>query len=213
MLPAFEILLKGIGLGLAVSIPLGPVGILLVNRTLKRGLLSGLFSGMGLATADTIFAVLAGLGLSFLISFFNEEKVIISLIAGLILIGVGVKIFVSNPVKELRNPDNGSKTLFRDFLSVLALSLSNPFTIFVFVAFFSGIHINNGIRPQLVPFLFVPGVFIGTISWWFMLSLFVSRFKRNIRLRSIVRVNQFAGIAIIVIGVTVLVGVFTTLFS
>ena len=213
MLPAFEILLKGIGLGLAVSIPLGPVGILLVNRTLKRGMLSGFFSGMGLATADTIFAVIAGLGLSFIVSFFNQEKVIISLIAGLVLVGAGVRIFISNPVKELRNPDNGSKTLFRDFLSVLALALSNPFTIFVFVAFFSGIHINNSIRPQLVPFLFVPGVFIGTISWWFLLSFCVSRFKRNIRLRSIVRVNQFAGIAIIVTGVAVLVGVFTTLFS
>lgn len=213
MIPAIEILFKGIGLGLAVSVPLGPVGILLVNRTLKRGMLSGFFSGMGLAAADTIFAVIAGLGFSFIISFFNEEKTIISLIAGLVLIGVGVKIFVSNPVREFRNPDKGNKTLFRDFLSVLALSLSNPFTIFVFVAFFSGIHINSNIRPQLIPFLFVPGVFIGTISWWFMLSYIVSRFKKNIRLRSIVRVNQFAGIAIITLGIIVLVGVFTTVIS
>ena len=191
--------------------PLGPVGILLVNRTIKRGLLSGIISGAGLATADTILAVIAGLGFSVIVSFFNEERIIISILAGLVLIGVGIKVFVSNPVKEFRNPDKGNKTLLRDFLSVLALSLSNPFTIFVFVAFFSGIKINSDIRPQLVPFLFVPGVFIGTISWWFCLSYFVSRFKKNIRLRSIVRVNQFAGLAIIAIGIVVLIGVFTTL--
>jgi threonine/homoserine/homoserine lactone efflux protein len=191
--------------------PIGPVGILLVNRTIKRGLLSGIFSGMGLAAADTILAVIAGLGFSVIVGFFNDERFLISILAGLVLIGVGVKVFVSSPVKEFRNPDKASKSLLRDFLSVLALSLSNPFTIFVFVAFFSGININSDIRPQLVPFLFVPGVFIGTISWWFCLSYFVSRFKNNIRLRSIVRVNQFAGIAIVAIGIMVLVGVFTTL--
>ena len=212
MIPAFEIIIKGIGLGLIVSMPLGPVGILLVNRTIKRGLLSGIFSGIGLATADTIFAVIAGLGFSFVISFFNEERVIISFIAGLILIGLGIRIFLSNPVKELRNPDTANKSLLRDFLSVLALSLSNPFTIFVFVAFFSGININSEIKPQLVPFLLVPGVFIGTISWWFLLSFFVNKFKKNLRLRNIVRVNQISGIAIIVIGIVILIGIFTTMF-
>lgn len=211
MVPAFEILFKGVVLGLAVSMPLGPVGILLVNRTIKRGFLSGVFSGMGLAAADTILAIIAGLGFSVIIGFFNDERLLISILAGLVLIGVGVKVFVSNPVKEFRNPDKAGKSLLRDFLSVLALSLSNPFTIFVFVAFFSGININSDIKPQLVPFLFVPGVFIGTISWWFLLSYFVSRFKKNIRLRSIIRVNQFAGIAIVAIGVIVLVGVFTSL--
>lgn len=213
MVPAFEILFKGMLLGLAVSMPLGPVGILLVNRTIKRGFLSGIFSGMGLAAADTILAVIAGLGFSVIIGFFNDERFLISILAGLVLIAVGIKVFISSPVKEFRNPDNAGKSLLRDFLSVLALSLSNPFTIFVFVAFFSGINISSDIKPQLVPFLFVPGVFIGTISWWFCLSYFVSRFKKNIRLRSIVRVNQFAGIAIVAIGVIVLVGVFTTLIS
>lgn len=213
MFPALEILLKGIVLGLTVSMPLGPVGILLVNRTIKRGILSGLFSGMGLAAADTILAVVAGLGFTFIISFFQDEKFIVGLIAGLVILGVGIKVFISNPVKEFRKKEKGKKTLLRDFLTVLALSLSNPFTIFVFVAFFSGININSEVKPQLVPFLLVPGVFIGTLSWWFFLSYFVNRFKKNIRLRSIVRVNQIAGIAIMVIGAIVLISMFTTFIS
>lgn len=212
MFPAVEILFKGFVLGIAVSMPLGPVGILLVNRTIKRGLLSGFFSGMGLAAADTILAIIAGLGFSVIISFFNEEKILISFLAGLVLTGVGIKIFVSNPVKEFRNPDRTNKSLLRDFLSVLVLSITNPFTIFVYVAFFSGINLNSDIRPQLIPFLFVPGVFFGTISWWIGLTFFVSRFKKNIRLRSIVRVNQIAGVAIVVIGIVMLIGSFTSLF-
>jgi tetrahydromethanopterin S-methyltransferase subunit F len=59
----------------------------------------------------------------------------------------------------------------------------------------------------------VPGVFIGTLSWWFCLSYFVSRFKKNIKLRSIVKVNQIAGIIITIIGVVVLISMFTTLLS
>ena len=213
MFPALEILFKGIILGLMVSMPLGPIGIILVNRTIKRGILSGFFSGMGLATADTILAIAAGLGFTFVISFFQDEKFIISLISGLVIIGVGLKIFISNPVKDFRRKEKGKKSLFRDYFSTLILAISNPFTIFIFVAFFSGINMNSDVKPQLVPFLLVPGVFIGTLSWWFCLSYFVSRFKKNIRLRSIVKVNQIAGIATMILGAVVLISLFTTLIS
>jgi arginine exporter protein ArgO len=73
------------------------------------------------------------------------------------------------------------------------------------------VHINGNVKPELVPFFLVPGVFIGTITWWFFLSYFVSRFKKNIRLRVIVRVNKVAGIVVIVIGLLVLLSVFTPL--
>lgn len=211
MLQLIEILLKGILLGLAVSMPLGPIGIILINRTIKRGMLSGFFSGLGLATADTLLAVLAALGFNVILSFINQERFIISVIAGLLIIGIGFKIFLSNPVKDIRNREKANKSLWRDYYSVFVLSISNPYTIFIFVAFFSGVHINGNVKPELVPFFLIPGVLIGTISWWFFLSYFVSRFKKNIRLRVIVRVNKVAGIVVIVIGVLVLLSVFTPL--
>jgi threonine/homoserine/homoserine lactone efflux protein len=211
MLQFIEILLKGILLGLAVSMPLGPIGIVLINRTLKRGMLSGFFSGLGLASADTLLAVLAALGFNVILSFINQERFIISIVTGLIIVGIGLKIFFSNPVKDLRNRERANKSLWRDYYSVFVLSISNPYTIFIFVAFFSGFHIDGDVKPELVPFFLVPGVFIGTITWWFFLSYFVSRFKKNIRLRVIVRVNKVAGIVVIVIGVIVLLSVFTPL--
>jgi threonine/homoserine/homoserine lactone efflux protein len=211
MIPAIEILLKGIILGLTVSMPLGPIGIILINRTIKRGMLSGLFSGLGLATADTLLAVLAALGYTVILSFINEQRFIISIIAGLIIIGIGLKIYLSNPVKDIRNREKANKSLWRDYYSVFVLSISNPYTIFIFVAFFSGVHIGGNVKPELVPFFLIPGVLIGTITWWFFLSYFVSRFKKNIRLRVIVRVNKVAGIVVIVIGIIVLLSVFTPL--
>src|ERR1035437_9907956 len=209
MITVLEILLKGIILGLTVSMPLGPIGIIMINRTIKRGMLSGFFSGLGMACADTLLAFLAGIGFTVIVSFINKELFIISIIAGLIIIGVGLKVFLSNPVMDMRNREMANKSLWRDFYSVFVLSISNPYTIFIFVAFFSGVHINGNVRAELVPFFLIPGVFVGTLSWWFFLSYFVSRFKKKIRLRVIVRLNKVAGIVIIVIGVIVLLSVFT----
>jgi threonine/homoserine/homoserine lactone efflux protein len=209
MIPAIEILLKGVLLGFAVSMPLGPVSIILINRTIKRGFRSGFFSGLGLGAADTLLAVLAALGFTVIISFIKEERFIITIIAGVLVIGVGLKVFLSNPVKDFIDRDKTNKSLWRDFYSVFVLSISNPYTIVIFVAFFSGIHINSNVRPELVPFFLIPGVFIGAMTWWFSLSYFLSRFKKKIRLRAIVRINKLGGIVIILIGTLLLFSVFT----
>ena len=211
MVTVLVLILKGILLGLTVSMPLGPIGIILINRTIKRGMLSGFFSGLGLATADTLLALLAGVGFTVIISFIKEERFIISIIAGLIIIGVGLKVFLSNPVKDIRNREKTDKSLWRDYYSVFVLSISNPYTIFIYVAFFSSVQINGNVRPELVPIFLVPGVLIGTIAWWFFLSYFVSRFKKKIRLRLIVRLTKIAGIIILIIGIIVLLSVFTPL--
>ena len=210
MIPAIEILLKGVLLGLAVSMPLGPIGIILINRTIKRGFLSGFFSGLGLGTADTFLAVLSALGFTVIIGFIQDERFIITILSGVIVIGVGIKVLISNPVKDFRDRDKSDKSLWRDFYSVFVLSITNPYTILIFVAFFSGIHINGKIKPELVPFFLIPGVFIGAMSWWFSLSYFLSRFKKKIRLRAIVRINQLGGVVIILIGILLLISVFTS---
>jgi threonine/homoserine/homoserine lactone efflux protein len=211
MIPAIEVLLKGILLGFMVSIPLGPVSIILINRTIKRGFLSGFFSGLGLGTADTFLAVLAALGFTVIISFIKEERFLITILAGIVVIGVGLKVLLSNPVKDFRDRYRVNKSLWRDFYSVFVLSISNPYTILIFVAFFSGIHVTANIKPELVPFFLIPGVFFGAMTWWFSLTYFLSRFKKNIRLRAIVRINKLGGFVIILIGFLLLLSVFTNI--
>jgi threonine/homoserine/homoserine lactone efflux protein len=190
--------------------PLGPIGIILINRTIKRGFLSGFFSGLGLGSADTLLAVLSALGFTVIIGFIQEERFIITILAGVIVIGVGIKVLLSNPVKDFRDREKSDKSLWRDFYSVFVLSISNPYTILIFVAFFSGIHINSNIRPGLIPFFLIPGVFIGAMLWWLSVSYFLSRFNKKIRLRAIVRINSLGGIVIIIIGILLLISVFTS---
>jgi threonine/homoserine/homoserine lactone efflux protein len=107
--------------------------------------------------------------------------------------------------------EKSDKSLWRDYYSVFVLTITNPYTIFITVAFLSGVHIHGNVRPELVPFFLIPGVLAGTIGWWFFLSYFVSRFKKKIRLRVIVRINKVAGIAIIFIGAIVILSVFTSI--
>lgn len=209
MISAFEILLKGMVLGLIVSVPLGPIGIILINRTIKRGVLSGIFSGLGLGIADVIQAIIAGLSFSLIISFIKEERFVLSIIAGLVIIAAGVKIFLSNPVRDFRNRDHSGKSLWRDFYTVFILSITNPYTVLIFVAFFSGFPVKADIRQEMVPFILIPGIFIGTMAWWTTLSWLVSRFRERIRLRALVRINRASGIIIVGIGIAVLI----TLFS
>jgi threonine/homoserine/homoserine lactone efflux protein len=145
-----------------------------------------------------------------ILGFIKEERFIITILAGVIVIAVGLKVFLSNPVKDFRDREKTNKSLWRDFYSVFVLSVSNPYTILIFVAFFSGIHMNSVVRPGLVPFFLVPGVFLGAMTWWFSLSYFLSRFKKKIRLRAIVRINKLGGIVIILIGIFLLFSVFTS---
>lgn len=209
MLPAFEILIRGIILGLIVSVPLGPIGIILINRTIKRGVMSGVFSGLGLSVADVIQAIVAGLGLTLIIGFIREQRFVISIIAGIVIIAAGVKVFFSNPIHDMRRRDQTGKSLWRDFYTVFVLSITNPYTVLIFVAFFSGFPVKADITPRMIPFILIPGIFIGTMAWWTTLSWFVSRFREKIRLRVLLRINRLAGLIIAGIGIAVMISIFS----
>lgn len=209
MLSAFEILIRGIILGLIVSVPLGPIGIILINRTIKRGVMSGVCSGLGLGVADVLQAVVAGLGLTLIIGFIREQRYALSISAGIVIIAAGVKVFFSNPIRDLRNRDHAGKSLWRDFYTVFILSITNPYTVLIFVAFFSGFPVKADIKPGMIPFILIPGIFIGTMAWWTTLSWIVGRFREKIRLRVLFRINRIAGIIIAGIGVAVLLSVFS----
>lgn len=201
--------LKSMVLGLGVSAPLGPNGMLMVNRTIRKGRLSGFVSGMGVATADTIFAVVAGLGFSFIIGFVNAQFFYIKLFVGIIVAILGIKLFLTNPVTEIRRSRKEGKNHFQDYLSLFLLALTNPVSIFLFIAFFAGFNIDFS-QSGLSRVIIVSGVFIGAAAWWFGLSFIVNHFSKNLRLRSIVAINRISGSVIALIGVTVL---FTLLAS
>lgn len=208
IMEGLQYLLKGIIVGFVVSIPMGPMGILCVQRTLNKGKLSGFSSGMGIVTADTIFALVAGLGISFIIHFLREQQMIFQIIGGLFIAFIGVKIFIANPVKQFKKHRREGKNLFEDFFSILFLALSNPFTIFLYIAIFAGLNLHDVSSSYSSALFVVAGIFVGASIGWFVISTVVNRFRTNIRLRGLMWINRIAGITIILFGVFAICSLF-----
>lgn len=97
-----SLLIKGFIIGCAVSIPLGPIGVLIIQRTVNKNPVSGFFSGVGAATSDTIYAIIAGFSLTYIINFIKQNQLAFQLFGAIILLLLGIHIFMKNPVKDIR---------------------------------------------------------------------------------------------------------------
>lgn len=194
-----DYLWKGIVVGLSASIPLGPIGVLCIQRTLNKGRLSGFVSGLGAASADGFYAIVAGFGISVIIDSLTEYQLYVRLIGGFVLLFMGYKLFVTNPGvqlrKQLRKKGSG---LFGDFISIYALTLSNPITIFVFAAVFAGFQIVDKQSQFLSVLSLVSGVLLGAVLWWFTLSSIVSIFRDKFKLRRMLLINRVAAVLVVV---------------
>ncbi|NVO10215.1 MAG: LysE family transporter [Bacteroidales bacterium] len=209
---AFTLLLKGIMIGLLVSIPLGPIGVICIQRTINKGRLSGFFSGIGAASADTIFAAIAGFSLTFIINFIEEKQRILEVIGGIIIMLLGIKTFYTNPVNQLKRHKKKKNKLIEDFISVLLLTITNPFAIFLFVGMFAALGLAYNGENMVLSLITIGGVFLGGSIWWFTLSSLVNMFRDKFRLKQLLWINKIAGAVIFILGVLALVNVARTLF-
>ena len=198
---------KGIIVGLLVSVPLGPVGVLCIQRTLNKGRLAGFVSGLGAAVADTIFAIIAGFGLTIIINFIEERHVYFQIIGGLFVLYIGLRIFYTNPVKQLKLQRLKKTQLSQDFVSIFLLTLSNPMAIFLFLAIMAAINVASDKLSIIEISLLTAGISAGAILWWFMLSTIANRFRKKIRLRNIWWLNKITGSVVFLFGLLVLISI------
>jgi len=203
-----EFLIKGLIVGFLASIPLGPVGILCIQRTINKGRFPGIISGMGSATVDAFFALVAAFGLTYIINFIEEQQFYIQFIGGAVMILLGVKIFNTNPIKQIRRHRKKKNKLIEDYLSVLILTLSNPLAIFLFVAAFASIGLVTSKDSSLKSWMIIFGVFLGAMLWWATLTFFVDLFRKKFRLKQLWWINKIAGVLVVVFGVVAMLSVF-----
>ena len=195
----FPLLTKGAAIGFSIAAPVGPIGILCIQRTLSRGRLAGFISGMGAATADTVYGLLAALGLSFLTALLVEHQAWLRLLGGLFLLGLGVRLFLKQPPAEEGGqetaPGNGYLAMYS---TTFLLTISNPMTIIAFSAVITGFGAVEGQAMVLVL-----GIFLGSALWWVVLA-FLAGLVRGVINRSVmVWVNRLAGTAIVGFGLAV----------
>lgn len=200
---------RGIVIGLMVSIPLGPMGVLIIQKTLQKGALAGFVAGMGAACADLFYATVAAFGIGFVVSIIQAHELVLQIVGGIFLLIVGLKIYFDNPLKQIRMKKRVSKKgLLGDFLALFFLTVSNPVAIVVFMAVFAGASVF-GEEPSFRIELFVlTGVLLGAGLWWYTLSLLVNLFRKKFRLRVLIRINRISGFIISLLGILVILVAF-----
>ena len=198
-----SVLIRGIILGFSIAAPVGPIGVLCIRRTLAYGRLIGFTSGLGAASADAIYASIAAFGLTVVSNLMISAQIPLRILGGLFLLYLGVKTFFATPADHAAAAEN-KQGILGAYSSTLVLTLTNPATIFSFVAIFAGLNVSSGEGGYAASALIVIGVFAGLALWWFSLSGITSLLRERFNARAMRLVNWLSGLIIGSFGVAVL---------
>jgi threonine/homoserine/homoserine lactone efflux protein len=197
---ALGLLLTGLVIGFSIAAPIGPIGLLCIRRTLWGGIRSGIASGLGVATADLTYGLVAAFGLTLVSNVLMSEIAWLKLAGGLFLLALGIKIFLLKPTMANSDIRPG---LASDYLSTLALTLTNPITIISFAAVFVGFGLRAS-GSSISPAAFALGIFCGSLAWWLILCGIVEMLRSRLDTEAMSWVNMISGIVITVFGLLTL---------
>lgn len=196
-------LLKGILVGVVIAVPVGPVGILCIRRTILDGRLAGLSSGLGAATADSVFGIIAGFGLTVISDslFYYQDYLRVG--AAAFLLYVGITALMSDPMAKRRSEDD-PHGLFGDFASTFVLTITNPVTILSFLAIFGAIGFTGEEATMAHAAILVAGVWGGSFLWWIGLIAGAGLMRLSFRRQHLVWINRGSGGVLVAAGVLLL---------
>lgn len=203
-----SIYVKGLLIGFSIAAPVGPIGVLCIRQTLISGRIAGFITGLGAATADSLYGCIAGFGLTIVSGFFINQRHWLQLAGGFFLVYLGVKTFFARPKAiSLYNasPDN-ARGFLGDYVITFFLTLTNPLTILSFIAIFAGLGLGTtSSTDYMSAIILVAGVFSGSTAWWFLLSFFVGLFKTKFDHNLLVWLNRVSGTIITGFGLFALI--------
>ena len=207
-------IIKGFVVGMCASMPVGPIAILVVQKTMSKGRQAGFVSGLGASVVDTIYAIVALFALAFAQSLIERHENMILLAGGAILTLIGISMALSNPFRKKRKGDDGkSEVSSKDFLQAIAMGISNPMAIFVMFALFAffGVAEDTPRDWNVAPIIL--SVSSGSVTYWFLLSWLLSRFRDKFSLRTLLWISRVMGAIVIIIGLGLIgQGLFNVVF-
>jgi len=195
---------KGLLIGFAIAAPVGPIGLLCIQRTLTRGRLAGLASGLGAASADAVYGFVAGFGLTAVSGLLLGWRRELQLLGGLFLLYLGLRILLTPPAEG--RAAAASVGLLSDYASTFVLTLANPVTILAFIGIFTGLGLADAPGDFISAGLLVLGVFLGSLLWWLLLASGVGALRHRLAPAVQGWINRAAGAVIISFGVLATAG-------
>jgi len=190
------IFLKSLIIGLCIAAPVGPIGLLCIQRSLMLGWRAGFATGLGAATADSIYGFIGALGVTAIIATLISFKPWLCIFGGVFLAYIGYQTIRSKGGTTAMAGERAN--LFKAYSTTLFLTLSNPMTILSFIAIFAALASDQGGQYSVLPM--VTGIFLGSAVWWLGLSGFSSIFKARIAQSKLRLINYFSGATITLLG-------------
>lgn len=207
-----DFIFKGILIGMIASAPMGPVGVLCVQRTLKKGRNYGLVTGVGAAASDIIYAAITGFGMSFVMDFINnaQNRFYLQICGSLLLLAFGWYTYRTDPTKNMHKSGQEKGTLTYNLVTAFIVTISNPLIVFLFMALFAQFAFVLPDHPfeMLVGFLSIIG---GAMLWWWGLTWLVDKIRTKFDEYGIKLINQIIGAAVIIGSIVMLLGTTTNL--
>lgn len=208
-----DFIFKGLLIGIISSAPMGPVGILCIQRTLNKGRWYGFVTGIGAAISDTIYALIVGLGMSFIMKPLQNPtyQLILQISGSVLLLLFGIYCFKSNPMKKIHQSSNTKGSIFHNGLTAFLVTISNPLIIFLFMATFAQFALVQPDRPfeMIVGFACIPA---GALLWWYGLTWLVDKIRGKFDVNGVLIINKVIGSVVILFSIIVLLGTIFNLY-
>jgi threonine/homoserine/homoserine lactone efflux protein len=208
-----DLVFKGMLIGMIASAPMGPVGILCVQRTLNKGRWFGMVTGVGAAISDILYAGITGFGMAFVMDFINNDqnKFYLQIIGSVVLLAFGIFTWRTDPTKNMHQSGLQRGSLWYNMWTAFLVTFSNPLIVFLFMGLFAQFAFVIPEHPfeMLVGFASIVG---GALLWWYGLTWLVDKIRTIFQDDGIRIINQIIGVVVIVFSVISLLGTMTNLF-
>lgn len=202
-------ILKALALGVCVSVPVGPIAILVIRNTLSKGWKAGFLTGLGATVVDTTWALVSVFALGFAEHLLETQNTVIMLVGGILIIAIGIFMALSNPFVKLDRKEMKMEGMsLKDFGMALVMGFSNPGAILVVFALFAtfGIEVSASQGWGVLPV--VLAVTLGSVLYWAVFADIFRRLRKSFNPRILLWVNRIMGAAVVVMGIYLLIKAF-----
>lgn len=214
-LDILDFVFKGILIGLMASAPMGPVGVLCIQRTLNKGRWYGFITGIGACVSDIIYALFTGFGMSFVMNFVGNEhnRFILQISGSVVLLLFGIYCYRSNPTKNMHKSNKNQKgTLAHNGVTAFLVTLSNPLIIFLFIFLFAQFAFVVNDRPFEMTVGYA-SIILGAMLWWFGLTWLIDKVRGKFDNNGILLINRVVGCIVVIFSVIMLLGTVFNLYK
>lgn len=188
------VLMRGFAIGVLISAPMGPIGMLVIQRTLDKGRWPAFFTGIGASISDMFYCILTGAGIAFITDFIAAQQLWLQILGSIAIAIFGIYLFRKNPTRQLRRKDvPEANTYWKDVVTGFLLTVSNPLILFFIIGLFARF---NFLLPEFRYYHYVSGylsIGVGALCWWLLVTFLVDKMRSHFNVRSLYLVNRIIG--------------------